>query len=261
MLLARRARLVPVIDLSLVDPAAKRLLPDILPLRDRGQRRRQRRLLRPVLPHQPHTPLLDRRVHLLWLTSHPFSTTSTGYLLDGSPITPFNPQPDANGTLVTGTPQPGRLTRGSSHRAGWYDTDVWASICATPRLTQNCDEYPFKSTIEGGPGASLKLINGWQNQLEGRRLGNMYNACVPDGAHFLVLPMPGEPVLIPQTDAVGDPVVTDEGYPVYVPERLTTVTNAGNTVDAGIKYNGPPTFFICEPGSSSVTSVEPPLAS
>jgi hypothetical protein len=54
----------------------------------------------------------------------------------------------------------------------------------------NCDEYPYYSTMEGGPGASLKNINAADNQKEGRLLGDFFAACGVNAAEpdFIVTP-------------------------------------------------------------------------
>jgi hypothetical protein len=57
----------------------------------------------------------------------------------------------------------------------WYTRTAYATLCgkAAPGYSKgvtNCDEYPYYSTSEGGPGASLENINGKQNALEGRLL-------------------------------------------------------------------------------------------
>jgi hypothetical protein len=39
-------------------------------------------------------------------------------------------------------------------------------------LPTSCDEYPFASTAEGGIGAHLSCVVGWQNSLQGALLGN-----------------------------------------------------------------------------------------
>ena len=61
----------------------------------------------------------------------------------------------------------------------------------------NCDEFPFYSSVEGGPGASLRVIDKIQNQLEGNLLQGFANSCglsnvampAPD-RNYLVVPLP-----------------------------------------------------------------------
>ncbi len=56
---------------------------------------------------------------------------------------------------------------------GWYRG---TSPCTLPTPSgESCDEYPFFSTTQGGPGASLKYINAAQNSLQGTRLNQFYN--------------------------------------------------------------------------------------
>jgi hypothetical protein len=68
----------------------------------------------------------------------------------------------------------------------------------------NCDEFPFGSTAEGGPGASLKLIDGNDNKYQGSLLSSFYgygqNGCgIPtdsgEESKFLVVPVPAIPTL------------------------------------------------------------------
>jgi len=63
---------------------------------------------------------------------------------------------------------------------------------------ENCDEYPYLSSEEGGldgeglPQASLQVINKEQNQLEGSWLGAFYGACGllgSSGSKFAVVPV------------------------------------------------------------------------
>ncbi len=99
-----------------------------------------------------------------------------------------------------------KLTRGQvpGVNAGWYSRD---SRCfGTLPTATACDEYPYFSTVQGGPGASLKTIDAAQNSLEGTRLNQFYavSRCnVPQGASFLVIP-----TVLPVADestAVGPP--------------------------------------------------------
>jgi hypothetical protein len=41
----------------------------------------------------------------------------------------------------------------------------------------HCDEYPFYSSRDGGPGASLRLIRAGENLSEGASLGTFYKKC------------------------------------------------------------------------------------
>lgn len=40
-----------------------------------------------------------------------------------------------------------------------------------------CDEYPFASTVQGGPGSSLRPIVAWEQRLQGGKLSAFYRAC------------------------------------------------------------------------------------
>jgi hypothetical protein len=55
----------------------------------------------------------------------------------------------------------------------------------------NCDEYPYYSTMEGGPGASLKNIDADDNQKEGRLLQDFRTACkvTTTDPEFMVAPL------------------------------------------------------------------------
>jgi hypothetical protein len=87
--------------------------------------------------------------------------------------------------------------------------------------TNDCDEYPFFSTVEGGPGASLERLDADQNQLEGRKLGVMYG----DAKCRMRTP-----------DQIGRGTTQFMVIPMAVP-----------TTDEPIRYAGPPTGHICGP--------------
>lgn len=87
---------------------------------------------------------------------------------------------------------------------GWYGTPQ--TNCSgtyrssTDDFPTNCDEFPFYSTVEGGPGASLVNILGTDNDTQGRQLGQFYQACglvgspvASDSNAFVVVPNPGSP--------------------------------------------------------------------
>lgn len=81
----------------------------------------------------------------------------------------------------------------------WKDSDP---TCVNKAAGQNCDEYPFLSTTQGGgqatPRPSLKAIDGPQNQLQGTRLGQFYDVCgVADGDEFLAIPVPPTASTVP----------------------------------------------------------------
>lgn len=85
----------------------------------------------------------------------------------------------------------------------WYETD---SRCGPyPSGSQACDEYPYWTSAQGGPGASLRMISGSDNSNEGIRLNGFVTVCLikdaPMGSFerkFLVIPLPG-PVAPPTT--------------------------------------------------------------
>lgn len=53
--------------------------------------------------------------------------------------------------------------------------------------TTECDEFPFKSTVEGGAGAWTRCVTAWQNQLQGHYLGSWYAANgLVAGSRFVV---------------------------------------------------------------------------
>jgi hypothetical protein len=83
---------------------------------------------------------------------------------------------------------------------GWYRG---VAPCSSPTPPgENCDEYPFYSTTQGGQGANLKYIDATQNQLQGTRLYQFYSSVasaagvgipgcnVPTGQEFLAVPLP-----------------------------------------------------------------------
>lgn len=83
-------------------------------------------------------------------------------------------------------------------RAWLNDFKKPGKVCHDTSGQKDCDEYPYASTLEGGPGASLRLIAACQNRGCGARLGWFYRICnVPMGAaaeSFLVLPLIESPI-------------------------------------------------------------------
>jgi len=75
----------------------------------------------------------------------------------------------------------------------WYQAATYN--CGDPSLGA-CDEYPFYSSMQGGPNAvplpSLRRIDAAHNTLEGSRYGTFTQQCLKgvSGAAFLVIPMP-----------------------------------------------------------------------
>lgn len=95
----------------------------------------------------------------------------------------------------------------------WYTREPYysASGCKARQGVAQCDEYPLYATTQGGPmerggsGASLRPVNGDQNEAEGRVYGAMVTTSVCEmvsappvpkgtpatgGTSFLVVPMP-----------------------------------------------------------------------
>jgi len=79
-------------------------------------------------------------------------------------------------------------------RKGWYSR-LPPCVGATEIASGNqCDEYPFRTTREGGPGpprASLRIVPTPQNRKQGEHLNRFYGLCGlrrPDRA-FLVVPL------------------------------------------------------------------------
>jgi Deoxyribonuclease NucA/NucB len=85
------------------------------------------------------------------------------------------------------------LTRGPNAALSnkWKDK---ISPCPDKTAVQNCDEYPFFATVQGGPfvppahpQADLRNIDATQNQMQGSYLGGFFLSCrVPIGGDFLV---------------------------------------------------------------------------
>ena len=85
------------------------------------------------------------------------------------------------------------LQRGDNGaRRQWYRGD---ERCMNPN-GRWCDEYPFFSTTQGGPGASLKLVPEAEQRIQAGKLSSFYTACgVDDDDWFAVIPIlvPGVP--------------------------------------------------------------------
>ena len=78
-------------------------------------------------------------------------------------------------------------------KRGWYRN---YPQCKNREDDQDCDEYPFYSTKQGGPASGenptgdLKLINSTDNRRQGSALNVFYQGCsVTNGVSFLVLPI------------------------------------------------------------------------
>jgi hypothetical protein len=101
---------------------------------------------------------------------------------------------------ITANPQWAALTTAGTGnepaREQWY-RDLPECADASEPLGLDCDEYPFRSTAQGGPGASLKVISASHNRSQGTSLGNFYKKCgmrdadrIIGGDPFLVVPIP-----------------------------------------------------------------------
>lgn len=86
----------------------------------------------------------------------------------------------------------------------WYTSSPY--YCEPDdRQTDNCDEYPWKATNQGGPTnralepqtplPHLRIINAEHNKDSGRELGSFYARChVDDNEWFLSIPAPLEEI-------------------------------------------------------------------
>jgi hypothetical protein len=55
---------------------------------------------------------------------------------------------------------------------------------------ESCDEYPFYSSVEGGPGSSVEWIDKTDNSEEGSKYGNMVTSCgLTEGSAYVVVPV------------------------------------------------------------------------
>ncbi|MCG2796970.1 MAG: hypothetical protein L6367_00365 [Cellulomonas sp.] len=82
---------------------------------------------------------------------------------------------------------------------GWKNS---SPICAAKAAGQDCDEFPFYATQQGGglavPTPSLKAVNSVQNQLQGTRYRSFLADChISDGDAFLVVPVPASAPTVP----------------------------------------------------------------
>lgn len=83
--------------------------------------------------------------------------------------------------------------------SGWYSETAPCVTGSYNGLTHDCDEYPFRSTVQASTWSSLRVIDWADNQNEGTYLGIFYDACgVGDGDPFLVIPIP-TPESLPRT--------------------------------------------------------------
>lgn len=79
-------------------------------------------------------------------------------------------------TYYPSKPDPLTLADGTTVSHSWYKNET---ICKQGAVGdgRDCDEYPYWSTVEGGPGASLKLVKASDNQREGRLLVGFATRC------------------------------------------------------------------------------------
>ncbi len=133
-----------------------------------------------------------------------FSSDPAGVCSRSAIFFPGSDTPEAtkhDADAITAHPYWVQLSRGRG--PGW--TPVWYNAsdpCKPLRPTgKHCDEFPFRSTQQGGPGtatqprADLRLIEGiGDNMLQGTRLGTFYSQCAPStGDQFLVVPLIAPP--------------------------------------------------------------------
>ena len=82
---------------------------------------------------------------------------------------------------------------------GWYASDP---ICLAKQSGQQCDEFPFYASEQGGslavPRPSLKAVDGTQNGTQGTRYRSFLADCkVNEGDPFLVIPIPPTAATVP----------------------------------------------------------------
>lgn len=76
-------------------------------------------------------------------------------------------------------------------------------ICQARGTGQQCDEYPFYATEQGGalstPRPHLKAVDGTQNTLQGSSYGSFVSGCHRNTgeSEFLGIPVPASAPLIP----------------------------------------------------------------
>lgn len=75
---------------------------------------------------------------------------------------------------------------GAGPGRGWTRSDP---RCSGRGAARWCDEYPFQSTLQAGPGASLELVPAWEQRIQSGKLSSFYSACrLRAGDEFLVTP-------------------------------------------------------------------------
>ena len=140
---------------------------------------------------------------------------------------------------------------------GWYERKQYREFCKDeprrPRGVQ-CDEFPWYTTVEGGPGARLEEVPILENRADGQALRNMQDdfQCqmafsapgvrdnIGSGTQrFLVVPLIVE-------------LPDDHGKPPSDKDNDPDRGKAG--IDKHPAYAGPPSFHICRPAT-----VTPPV--
>jgi hypothetical protein len=88
-----------------------------------------------------------------------------------------------------------KTARGTS--SGWYSAVAYnnCGLGSTPAAPNTeCDEYPYYSSAEGGPGASLRQISADDNGRQGNQLQTFYSQCGLNGtgtsSEYIVVPDP-----------------------------------------------------------------------
>ena len=80
----------------------------------------------------------------------------------------------------------------STSRRTWFASDPRCAGETGDGLS--CDEYPFFTTLQGGPGASLRLVPGREQSRQGGYMKNFYAQCnISEGDDFVVAPVPTQP--------------------------------------------------------------------
>jgi hypothetical protein len=78
--------------------------------------------------------------------------------------------------IATGQPSTLDYIRPGNSRA-WLRTDPRCMGNVASVSGSWCDEYPFASTAQGGPGASLRLVPAWEQMLQGGLYSAFLSAC------------------------------------------------------------------------------------
>lgn len=93
------------------------------------------------------------------------------------------PTPQIQWQILTKAAHPDDTTNSQ-----WHSNAPYNCTGSGPGGT-HCDEWPWFATKQGGPGAHLRIINGYENGNGGADLSSFYSKCnVNDGGSFLVTP-------------------------------------------------------------------------